>query len=221
MVRPDFGGGSHLHTRPSQYMLSGMKRALLALLLLGFAGPLAAQSNKETLSEAPPVVKTAPAEQRAVALDRLFAHLRKAASAGDAQISEQAIWRLWMTSDSATANVLLDQATKALNAKDYRAAHKILDNLVAVHPAFAESWNKRATLLYLEGRFDESIADITKVLDLEPRHFGALSGLGMIKRLQGDKKAAIAAFKDALAVNPQMQGVIQAVKDLEGEETPI
>ena len=65
------------------------------------------------------------------------------------------------------------------------------------------------------------LADINRVLDLEPRHFGALSGLGMIKRQQGDLKAALAAFRDALAVNPQLEGAKQAVEELAADERAI
>jgi tetratricopeptide (TPR) repeat protein len=71
------------------------------------------------------------------------------------------------------------------------------------------------------GRYDDSLADINHVLDLEPRHFGALSGLGMIKQQQGDKKAALAAFRDALAVNPQLEGAKQAVEELAADEEAI
>lgn len=197
-----------------------MIRALLAALGLALASPVWAADDAPPTAAAAPL-KLSPAAERAAKLDRLFAELRKANSPDEAERSEQAIWRLWMASDSPTAEVLLVQGTRAMENKDYAASHAVFDRLVVAHPGYVEAWNKRATLYFLEGRFAESIADIEKVLDLEPRHFGALAGLGMIRRAQGDRAGALRAFKDALAVNPMMPGVIQAIEDLGGKETPI
>jgi tetratricopeptide (TPR) repeat protein len=196
-----------------------MIRAVLTALSLVLAP--AAWAADDSPVAAVPAPKLSAAEERAQKLDRLFAELRKAASPDEAEPSEQAIWRLWMAYDSPTAAVLLVQGTRAMEAKDYMAAHAVFDRLVEAHPLYVEAWNKRATLLYLEGRFDESVADIRKVLDLEPRHFGALSGLGMIRRQQGDRQGALDAFRDALAVNPMMPGVLQAIDEMGGKETPI
>lgn len=126
-----------------------------------------------------------------------------------------------MRSDSPTAELLLQQATDAMNKAAFDPSLAILDRLVAVHPEFAEAWNKRATLYFMMGRFEDSLADIDKVLDLEPRHFGALSGRGMIYRKEGKLSDAIAAFRDALAVNPTMDSARDAVKELEKLEQPI
>jgi tetratricopeptide (TPR) repeat protein len=198
-----------------------MIRVILAGLSLSLVLPAASWAADDAPVAAVPAPKLSAAEERALKLDRLFAQLRKAGSSDEAENSEQAIWRLWMAYDSPTAEVLLVQGTRAMENKEFKAAHGIFDRLVEVHPLYVEAWNKRATLLFLEGRFDESVADIAKVLDLEPRHFGALSGLGMIRRTQGDRAGALRAFKDALAVNPTMPGVIQAIEELGGQETPI
>ena len=84
-----------------------------------------------------------------------------------------------------------------------------------------EAWNRRATVYFLMGRYAESLADIDQVLAREPRHFGALSGLGMIKRKLGDLAAARTAFGDALAINPNMDGVKRALEEIDREERPL
>jgi tetratricopeptide (TPR) repeat protein len=126
-----------------------------------------------------------------------------------------------MTSDSPTAEILLAQAVKASAAGDNESALKILDGLIDVHPEFMEAWNRRATVYFLMGRYAESLADIDQVLAREPRHFGALSGLGMIKRKLGDLAAARTAFGDALAINPNMDGVKRALEEIDREERPL
>lgn len=181
-----------------------------------------AQQNREPGGpRAPTVERKPPAEVRSDLLDSLFARLRKVESPVEAQMVERAIWELWMKSDSPTAELLLTQAVKALGAGEEQASLSILDRLVAIHPDFAEAWNKRATVYFMIGRYNESLSDINHVLDLEPRHFGALSGLGMIKQQQGDNKAALDAFRDALAVNPQLEGAKQAVEELAADEEAI
>lgn len=186
------------------------------------SGPALAQQNREPGGpRAQTVERKPPAIARADLLDSLFARLRKVETPVEAQTVERAIWELWMRSDSPTAELLLAQAIKALGAGEEQPSLAILNKLIAVHPDFAEAWNKRATVYFMIGRYDDSLADINHVLDLEPRHFGALSGLGMIKQQQGDKKAALAAFRDALAVNPQLQGAKQAVEELAADEEAI
>lgn len=182
---------------------------------------LAQESREPGGPRAPTVDRKSPAEARSDLLDSLFARLHKVGSPAEAQTVERAIWELWMRSDSPTAELLLTQAVKALGAGEERASLSILDRLVAIHPEFAEAWNKRATVYFMIGRYNDSLSDITHVLELEPRHFGALSGLGMIKQQQGDKKAALEAFRDALAVNPQLEGARQAVEELAADEEDI
>ena len=87
--------------------------------------------------------------------------------------------------------------------------------MIATSPNFSEAYNKRATLYYMTGRYDESLSDINKTLDLEPRHFGALSGRGMVFLKQGKNADALRAFKEALAVNPTMTGTRISVQQLE------
>jgi tetratricopeptide (TPR) repeat protein len=198
------------------------------VITLGLAGAAAvdsawAQQNREPGGASPPATsrRLSPAEMRADLLDRLFARLRTTSLNNEALVIEQQIWKIWLTSDSATAQALMNQAVAAMSARELDAALKILNSLVKGHPDFMEAWNKRATLYFMQGRLDASLDDIARVLDLEPRHFGALAGLGMIKERQGDTEAALVAFRAALSVNPHMPGVIQAVKEIERRSAPI
>jgi tetratricopeptide (TPR) repeat protein len=197
-------------------------RCFLVLSAVLLFAPEAGGQTRDRAPEAvPAVTRLKPAEVRAEQLDKLFARLIKSADAGEAQRTEQSIWSLWMTSDSPTADALLAQAMKASAANETGTALAILDNVIEVHPAHAEAWNKRATIHFLIGRYNDSLRDIDKVLELEPRHFGALSGRGMIKRRQGDLGAARAAFEEALGFNPHMESVKRALEEIKSEERPI
>lgn len=202
-----------------------IRRSLVALSALVFLAS-AAEAQTEARDKSPEAIPAAmarlkPAEMRAEQLDKLFARLIKSEDGPEAQRTEQTIWNLWMTSDSPTADALLAQAMRASAAKETGTALAILDNVIEVHPDYAEAWNKRATVYFLIGRYNDSLRDIEKVLELEPRHFGALSGLGMIKRQQGDLGAARAAFSEALSYNPHLDGVKRALEEIEAEERPI
>lgn len=202
-----------------------IRRSLVALSALVFLAS-AAEAQTEARDKSPEAIPAAvtrlkPAEMRAEQIDRLFARLIKGEDGPEALRAEQSIWNLWMTSDSPTADALLAQAMRASAAKETGTALAILDNVIEVHPDYAEAWNKRATVYFLIGRYNDSLQDIEKVLELEPRHFGALSGLGMIKRQQGDLAAARAAFSEALTYNPHLDGAKRALEEIEAEERPI
>jgi tetratricopeptide (TPR) repeat protein len=91
---------------------------------------------------------------------------------------------------------------------------KLLDSLVRLKPDYIEAWNRRATLYYLKNDYERSLQDIQQVLSREPRHFGALAGLGMIMQDLGDEKRALEAFRKALAINPYLEKVPDMVKSL-------
>ena len=113
---------------------------------------------------------------------------------------------------------LLAQASLAMQVGDFKTAEPLLDNLVQDHPEFSEAWNRRATMYYMQGRFKESLADIAKVLALEPRHFGALSGKGAVLRALGKPAEALAAMKEALAIDPNIAGLKDAIEELQKTE---
>jgi tetratricopeptide (TPR) repeat protein len=105
-----------------------------------------------------------------------------------------------------------------MNTGDNRSSFRILNQLIETYPSYAEAWNKRATLNFMIGRYNDSLADIDKVLDLEPRHFGALAGRGMIYRAQEKWGDALDAFRQAIRINPNMTAVKDAIRDLEKRE---
>lgn len=150
-------------------------------------------------------------------LDRLFGRLHSAGDADQAKLIEQAIWKVWSRSDSPSAELLLAQAEKAMRARAFPSALAILDTVIDLKPDFAEAWNKRATTYYLMRRFDQSLADIDQVLELEPRHFGALAGRGLILRELGKDREALEAYRRALAIHPNMPGPKKAVRELGAE----
>mgnify|MGYP001214800467 CR=1 FL=1 len=170
-------------------------------------------------AEAPPEKPKKPAEIRAEQLDILFAHLhRQGVASGPV---EEKIWALWSASDSPTAEVLLQQATRAIEEGAPAEALSILDRLIGANPDFAEAWNKRATLYYMMKRDDAALKDLAHVLDLEPRHFGALAGKGMIFERQKKYSLAREAYEEALAVNPTLEQVKDALKELDRKEQGI
>lgn len=196
-----------------------LSRALyIAVGLVVFAAAGLARDGAET---AIPLKNLSAQEIREESLDRLFASLRKASGEQAAKATEEKIWELWSRSDSATAEVLLGQAVVAMGAADNAASLEILDRIIAAYPTYAEAWNKRATLHFMIGNYDTSLSDIAKVLDLEPRHFGALAGRGMIYQRQGKWSEALSAFREALSMNPNMVGVKNAVQELSKREQDI
>lgn len=186
--------------------------AVAAAIAAALLGPAASAQDADGQPRAETLAPD-PAEM----LDRLFGQLHATESEASAKTIEQAIWRLWARSGSPTCDALLGQAEKAMAARELGIAIRILDTAVEIRPQFAEALNRRATAYFLGRQFDRSLADIDRVLELEPRHFGALSGLGAIRREQGDKRAALNAFRRALAINPHLESAKGAVKQLEGE----
>lgn len=167
------------------------------------------------------VQKLTPAQQRAVRLDQLFGELHQQGVGENVVQAETEIWRLWAKNDSPTAEALIANASIAMAVKDYDASEQILVQLIESYPTFAEGWNRRAILYFAMKRYDASLIDIGHVLELEPRHFGALAGKGMILREQGKHDEALAAFKEALAMDPHMETVKAAIKDLEKADPKI
>ena len=147
-------------------------------------------------------------------LDDLFAKLKSTADAAEARAVEQVIWLVWLVSGDDKVDAIMAQGVRALTFNDHAAALGAFDEIVRLAPGFAEGWNKRATVHYLLGNLDASAADIERTLALEPRHFGALSGLGLVRLAQGDEAEALAAFEAALAVHPHLPGADTHIKEL-------
>ena len=121
---------------------------------------------------------------------------------------------MWLQTSSDTAALLMLRAKAAMDAQKPDVALKLLDAVVKLRPDYIEAWNRRATLYYLKNDYARSLQDIREVLVREPRHFGALAGLGMIMQDIGDERRALEAFRKALAVNPHLEKVPELVKTL-------
>jgi tetratricopeptide (TPR) repeat protein len=174
-------------------------RVAAALMTLLLVGALSARAG---------------ADQRDARLDRLFARLQSAASGSEAQAIEQRIWRIWSEAGDPQVALLLQEGVLAMSQARFRVALERFDRMVAQAPDFAEGWNKRATLHYLMGNYSASVRDIQRTLDLEPRHFGALSGLGLIYDAVEEPAAALRSFEAAVAINPHLQSIEQRIIEL-------
>ncbi len=188
---------------------------LSALLTVGGASAASAQSGKPGLIGPP---KKLPHVQRGDPvrnLDFLFGALKAAPDDETAKAVEHRIWALWMASRSDTATLLMTRARAAVEAKDTNLAIKLLDAIVKIKPDYVEGWNRRATLYYMKKDYGLALADIREVLKREPRHFGALSGLGLILQDIGDDKGALEVYRRALAVYPRLPKIPDVVKTLQ------
>ena len=150
-------------------------------------------------------------------LDILFAKL--GADGGDRAETEQQIWTIWCSHEDDAAARAMHAAIRALSANDFVTAGKTLDRMIRRWPSWAEAWNKRATLRFLEDRDADSLSDIVDALEREPRHFGALSGFGQICLRSGDMKSALLAFERVLALNPDTKELRQAVDKISKKVT--
>ena len=154
------------------------------------------------------------ADQRDGRLDSLFERLQATHDPTDAAALQQRIWQIWIESEDATSSQLMRRGMTAMADGDHETALDAFDDLVEQAPDFAEAWNKRATVFYLMGRLDESVNDIQQTLELEPRHFGALSGLALIYDAIENPQAAIRSLEAALEINPHLQGSKERIDQL-------
>jgi tetratricopeptide (TPR) repeat protein len=193
-------------------------RSCLTAILLIVAVPALAQDPRATPPKQQKKLPEAPAKlpkvDKSRGLDFLFGALKAAPDEASAKHVEARIWALWMQTPSDTAGLLMMRAKAAMEAKQFDVALKLLDAVVKLRPDYVEGWNRRATLYYLQNDYARSLEDIEQVLVREPRHFGALAGLGMIMQDLGDEKRALDAFRKALAVNPHLDKLPELVKTL-------
>ncbi len=147
-------------------------------------------------------------------LDFLFGALKVAPDADAAKAIEQRIWALWLVSNSDTANLMMTRVKTAVDGQDLDLAIRLLNAIIEIKPDYVEAWNRRATLYYMRKDYTRSMQDIRQVLAREPRHFGALTGLGLILQEVGDDKHALEVYRRALAVNPFLARIPDIVKTL-------
>ena len=187
--------------------------AVAAALVPAAAQPLDPTEQLKPV-EPPTSLPRAQRGDRAQNLDRLFEALKLAPDDDSAKFIENRIWAIWMASASDTANLLMGRVKTAVDAQELDLAIKLLNAIIDIKPDFTEAWNRRATVYYAKKEFGRALADIRQVLAREPRHFGALSGLGIILQEIGDEKHALDAFRRALAVHPHLERIPDLVKKL-------
>ncbi|KRE09747.1 hypothetical protein ASE63_04265 [Bosea sp. Root381] len=164
-----------------------------------------------------PQATPSPMRGPAATLERLFERLAAAKTPEEAKGIANLIQRRWARSGSPTADLLMTRAQTAMKGKQIELAIELLDRVITLEPDWAEGWNQRANALFLAGDPIRSIYDIGEALKREPRHYGAMMGLGTILRQQGDDKRAMIAYRRALAVYPQLEAVKDAVESLKTE----
>jgi tetratricopeptide (TPR) repeat protein len=148
-------------------------------------------------------------------LDRLFDALQATTNVEFAERIEREIWDIWTTSGDEALDALMLRGMRAMSMQDYEVALVAFNAVIEQAPDFAEGWNKRATLHWLMGNFEASLGDIDATLALEPRHFGALSGLAMIRTSQERPSDALDALDKALYWHPNSPSAKARAKALE------
>lgn len=195
----------------------------LCICLIGFAlaAPIHAQEPKNPLEEnAEPILPPENPDEvveTGDSLDRLFEKLRKDPKHSSASATAQMIWREWSTNESDTVNLLMRWASRAMRSQDTAKAQDLLNHVIVLAPEYAEGWNRRATLYYTMDDYGRSLADIETTLKLEPRHFGALSGLAAIMQRVGKDKESLEAWYRVLEIYPANPQAQEAVITLEEE----
>ncbi len=201
-------------------MIAGMMfyARLFLSMSLCLAVPLVAHAqdmHDSSLGEAPRTDERFEAPESR--LDSLFAELALARTSDEANVLAGRINRELGRSESATISLLMDRAVAAIGAKDYPLALDLLDSVILLAPTFAEGWNKRATVYYLQDDFNLALNDIEQTLRLEPRHYGALLGFGIIMQNFDRKAMALKIFRKVLEIYPHNETAESRVKDLSKE----
>ena len=146
--------------------------------------------------------------------DRLISHLYDPDD-GVRQLSGAALQQIWSRSGNKEIDARYQQGVEQMNASKLREALATFSSIIAKRPAFAEAWNKRATLYYLLGELDLSLKDCDEVIKRNPNHFGALSGYAQIYLQKGELELAKTYLERAYKVNPNMEGIPDAIEQLQ------
>jgi tetratricopeptide (TPR) repeat protein len=199
-------------------------RALMLVLLAGaltFGGSGAnAQQSRNPSSQirpAPEPERRTPDPRHQPRVDQLFERLAASRDEAEASSLTEQIERIWRRSGSDTVDLLMERAKEAAIAKDGVLALDILDSVLALKPDWAEAYSRRATVHFQRQDFDAAMRDLRQTLQLEPRHFQALAGIGLIFQQGGNEKQALAAFREALKINPYLKGIKQSADKLSVE----
>ena len=160
----------------------------------------------------------ANSEERELELNKLFNQLKNNSDASMAFELEMKIWNIWSTHPSQeNLTQLLANGSNLMTQHKLNKAYETFSKVISLDPNWAEGWNKRATVLYILGRYEESQEDINEVLKLEKRHFGALSGQGLVQLELKNYERAINSYKEVQKIYPSMQSpkiMIPQLKEL-------
>ena len=190
--------------------------ALAALILVagGFSPALTADQGTD---QSRSVEQTEPADKAENRLDKLFADLKRERNEKAAERIAGQIWEEWFKSGSASIDLMMMWAQNAMEAQKYDVALDFLDEIITLQPTYAEGWNRRATLHFMMSNYSKSMSDIDHTLSLEPRHFGALSGMAQILKASGKKELALRAYQQVLDIYPMMRSAQNEVATLSEE----
>lgn len=166
---------------------------------------------------APGIAADARGDAREAILDKLFAELAAAETEEKGRALERAIQGVWLNSGSASVDLLTERGLDALAEDNIDRAYFYFDEVVTLAPDYAEGWHRRAAIHYLREDYSAALRDIEQTLRLEPRHYEALAGLGVILEDLGDRKGALDAYRRALALNPWLVNGKERIAPLELE----
>jgi tetratricopeptide (TPR) repeat protein len=196
---------------------AGMRILLFisAVMFASCALPLHPAGAQE--ADAPPAARSAAPVAPAARLDKLFADLKrerneKAAERIAARIAEE-----WNSSGSAIIDLMMMWSKTAMDGQKFDVALDFLDQVVTISPAYAEGWNRRATVHFMMHNYSKSMSDINRTLTLEPRHFGALAGMAQIMKITGREQLALNAWQRVLEIYPMMRSAQNEVATLSEE----
>ncbi len=147
-------------------------------------------------------------------LDKLFERLQTTSNAEEAEMIEVAIIHAWSESGREEVDRLMLQGLQAIHANDVDGAIRAFDQVVSLAPHFAEGWNMRALVHWLQDEYGPAVSDLRNVLSLEPRHFGALNLLGRIFHEVGDDQTAVRVFEKVLEINPHLEEAQRRMEEL-------
>ena len=174
-----------------------MKKISFIFLFFIFSSSLFANNNKEEF-------------------DKLFIQLKSALNYENSKKIENKIWNLWTTHPSQNKlTKLLSEGSLFMSENKLEEAYDIFTKVIDKDPNWAEAWNKRATVLYLMGKYELSQSDINKVLQIEKRHFGALSGQGLVQTALNNYQKAINSYIEAHKVHPNMRSPLIMIEKLQ------
>ena len=158
------------------------------------------------------IFSNAYADQNDPRLKLLFSNVKDSQNELSSSIYITSIWRIWSEINDPNSQQLYDLGNQLLKKREYKKSLLVFSDLINKEPDFAEGWNKRATLHFLMGNFNESIQDINKTLALEPRHFGALDGLGQIQFKLNNFYESMQTYEKLLTIVPHSSSAKKMLK---------